>query len=100
VAFDAHLPAAHGVAFDVAFSGDDVGLAGKAEWGFEMFFGLSWIREETDAFSDFDDALFALAIFLARGGDVHADLFGIFEEGLFGPLGFSLMSVDCEDYSH
>ena len=80
VALDAHLAAAHRVAFHLAVVGGDEALAGQAEVVLEVLLGVGGRREQVHALGDFDDALLALAVLAARGRHLDAEPLGAVEE--------------------
>src|SRR6185312_11692506 len=80
MALNPHLPAAHGVAANVALIGDNARLAGEAEVAFQMMFRSGGGGKNIHALHYFHDAFFALALLAAGGRNIDAKVFGIVEE--------------------
>src|ERR1035437_6521160 len=71
-------------------------LAGQPEIALKVPFLLRRFRKRLDAFRDLYDALLALALLLARSGNLYAQAFSAIEErGAFSRLGGLSVYGDC-----
>ena len=93
VAFDFHFAAPQRVAADDAGGGIYLAAAGEAEFFAQMIFLRRAWREQFHALGDFHETLAALAVFVARSGNLDAEPFRAFKKRLAGS-GVARMKVE------
>jgi len=99
VPLNAHRAAPQGVAANDARTRQDVTPAGEPELVLEMIFLGRFRREQFRASGDFHQAFAALAIFVARGGNLDAQGIGAVKQGRASGGG-ELAVVYVEFYAH
>ena len=98
-ALNSHPPPAHRVASDLARVCNDVCLAGEPEIALEMLFVRRRRRKTIHSLDNLDHAFLALALLLAGGRDLNAQLFGVIKQRR--PRGGGgRLSIDGQHHRH